>query len=57
MGTGPFLGVERLLHGINHPPPSIYEVKEIVYLTATPPVWHYGKLQGEFYFMNIYFDI
>jgi hypothetical protein len=28
MGTGPFLGVEWLLLGINHPPPSIYEVKE-----------------------------
>jgi len=32
MGTGPFLGIEWLLRGVNHPPPAICEVKERVEL-------------------------
>ena len=37
MGTGSFLGVKRLVRGIDHPPPSRAEVKERVELYLYSP--------------------
>jgi hypothetical protein len=42
MGMGLFPGVKRLEHGINHPPPSIAEVKERVELYLSAFVAGYG---------------
>jgi hypothetical protein len=39
MGTGSFLGLKRPGRGVDHPPPSSAEVKEIVELYLFPPLW------------------
>jgi len=44
MGTGLFPGVKWLEHGVNHPPPSIAEVKEMVELYLYSP--SLSSLQG-----------
>jgi len=42
MGTGYFLGVQRLGHGIDHPTLSNTEVKELVELYLHPPLGLHG---------------
>jgi len=37
MGTGSFLGVKRLGHGVDHPPPSSAKVEERVELYLYSP--------------------
>jgi len=39
MGTGSFPGVKRPGRGVDHPPPSTAEVKEIVELYLYSPFW------------------
>ena len=42
MGTGTFPGVKRPGRGVDHPPPSSAEVKEIVELYLYSPKGHRG---------------
>jgi len=51
MGTGSFLAVIRLGHGVNHPPPSNAKVKERAELYFYSPLWLHCRLQGEIYLL------
>jgi hypothetical protein len=48
MDSGFLSGTNRPGRGVDHPPPSSAEFKEIIELCFWPPVCLHGSLQGEF---------
>jgi hypothetical protein len=60
MGTGSLPGVKRPGRGVDHPPPSIAEVKERVELYLYSPLWAcmaFSRVNFTFTLLQIKFSV